>query len=70
MEKCSDKMESSFTLFDALKIKNLNKGGKTCTNGVRHTNNIMVTLSHVATPLVVIDKKIQQIWFDQPSLAF
>ena len=31
---------------------------KTTTNGERHTNKIMVTVSHVATPLVVIDKKI------------
>ena len=47
-------MESSFTLFGALKMKNINKGG----NEQRQTNKIMVTVSHVATPLVVIDKNI------------
>ena len=59
MEKYSDKMESSsFTLFGALKMKNINNGEKM--NNIyceRHTNKIMVTVSHVATPFVVINKK-------------
>ena len=63
MEKCSDKMESSFNLFSALKMKNINKGNN------RHTNKIMVTVGIVATPVVVIDKNITTIFFDQPSLA-
>ena len=49
-------MESTFTLFGALKMKNINKGGKMKekkTNGERHTNKIMVTVSHVSTPLVI-----------------
>ena len=36
--------------------------------GKRYTNKIMVTISHIATPLVVIDKKITN-FVDQPSLA-
>ena len=68
MEKCSVKMESSFTSLGALKMKNINKGGKT-TNGERHTNKIMVTVSNVATPLVVIDKKVTTKFVDQHSLA-
>ena len=47
--------EFSFTLFGALKVKNIiYKWKKTTTNGKRHTNKFMVTVSHVvATPLVV-----------------
>ena len=67
MEKCSVKIESSFTLFSALKMKNIYKGGKT-TNGERITNKIMVTVSNVATPLV-IDKKVTTKFVDQRSLA-
>ena len=52
-EKCSDKLESSFTLFGALKMKNINKMKKTTTNGKRYTNKIVVTVSHVATALVI-----------------
>ena len=54
--KCYDKIESSFTLFGELKMKNINKN--------------IATVSHVATPHVVTDKKITANSIDQPSFAF
>ena len=60
MEKCSDKMESSFTLFGALEMKNTEKIKKTNNNGERHTNKIMVTVSHVATPLEITTNFVDQ----------
>ena len=38
-----------------MKVKKTTK--KTTTNGERHTNKIMDTVSHVATPLVVINRQ-------------
>ena len=52
--KCSDKIEPSFTLFGALKMKNITENK----NGERHPNKFMVTVSPVAIPCVVINKKI------------